>query len=670
MRTEATLEGSVMRIESVRIENFRGIKDQVVLLNGYTCLVGPNGSGKSTILSALNVFFQNAADNTTDVGKLAQDDFHRLNTADPVRITVTFTDLSEAAKTELSDYVRLDRLVVSAEARWNAEAASAEVLQYGQRSGMEAFRDYFGKEAANAPVPELRLLFQGLRGNHEGLRDARTKADMADALREYEASRPEACTLIPSNDQFYGIGGKGKLSNHVQWVYLPAVKDPASEQAEAPKSALAQLLKRAVEAKAGAKAEIVALRKRVQEDYGKILATNAVGLDALSESLTKRIQEWAHEDARLTVQWRSDMDASVKLADPQAEITAGDGYFDGQLARFGHGLQRSFLIALLQELAAADDPAAPTLILACEEPEIYQHPPQARHLGAVFQRLSQGNAQVVLCTHSPYFVQGRGFEDIRLVRRRPGAMDVTVASVTYDQVSSRIAAATGKPALKATGARAKLEASLRPERAEIFFAQAVVVVEGAEDAAYVTSQLVLDDHWDRLRARGVHIVAMGGKSEMPQPIAVLKCLGVPVFVVCDSDCDADKPEHIVLQREQNVAVLGLCGADVADQLPAATRWEPDMVMCAPSLPACVKAEVGAEAWQEASEEVRRTNGLDVKGMAKNPLFVGLVLDQVAAKGRNSSTLKRIAEEIGKFGDRSKPGDLPDGTGTTSAAPGN
>jgi len=46
----------------------------------------------------------------------------------------------------------------------------------------------------------------------------------------------------------------------------------------------------------------------------------------------------------------------------------------------GHGLQRSYLLALLQELAGSEAPNAPTLILGCEEPELYQHPPQARHL--------------------------------------------------------------------------------------------------------------------------------------------------------------------------------------------------------------------------------------------------------------------------------------------------
>ncbi|MFV1975424.1 MAG: AAA family ATPase [Candidatus Scalindua sp.] len=42
-----------MKIESIRIENFRSFKDATIKFDQYTCLVGPNGSGKSTVINAL-----------------------------------------------------------------------------------------------------------------------------------------------------------------------------------------------------------------------------------------------------------------------------------------------------------------------------------------------------------------------------------------------------------------------------------------------------------------------------------------------------------------------------------------------------------------------------------------------------------------------------------------
>ncbi len=66
-----------MKIESLRIENFRSFKDETILFDNFTCFVGANGSGKSTILNALNVFFRQYKDCKTDLSKLTIEDFHQ-----------------------------------------------------------------------------------------------------------------------------------------------------------------------------------------------------------------------------------------------------------------------------------------------------------------------------------------------------------------------------------------------------------------------------------------------------------------------------------------------------------------------------------------------------------------------------------------------------------------
>ena len=103
-----------MKIESIHIENFRGFANETIYFDDYACLVGPNGAGKSTILTALNVFFRQYKDSKTDLSKLSADDFHHKNVKEPIKITVTLTDLSDEAKSDLSDYVRQDKLIVSA----------------------------------------------------------------------------------------------------------------------------------------------------------------------------------------------------------------------------------------------------------------------------------------------------------------------------------------------------------------------------------------------------------------------------------------------------------------------------------------------------------------------------------------------------------------------------
>src|ERR1035437_41595 len=116
-----------MQIESVSIKNLRCFKEGVVSLAPYTCLVGPNGSGKSTILCALNIFFRQVEDSPTDVTTLTKDDFHLLNTAEPVEIAVTFSDLSNDAEEDFKDYVRQGKLIISAVATFDANGNAAVV---------------------------------------------------------------------------------------------------------------------------------------------------------------------------------------------------------------------------------------------------------------------------------------------------------------------------------------------------------------------------------------------------------------------------------------------------------------------------------------------------------------------------------------------------------------
>lgn len=46
-----------MRIQQVRIKNFRMLKDVEIDFDEVTTFIGPNGSGKSTVLRALDWFF-------------------------------------------------------------------------------------------------------------------------------------------------------------------------------------------------------------------------------------------------------------------------------------------------------------------------------------------------------------------------------------------------------------------------------------------------------------------------------------------------------------------------------------------------------------------------------------------------------------------------------------
>jgi putative ATP-dependent endonuclease of OLD family len=226
----------------------------------------------------------------------------------------------------------------------------------------------------------LKEIYKGLKQKYADLPIAATKDAMRDALRLYEEQHPDECELAPSENQFYGWSkGANHLQKYIQWVYVPAAKDVSSEQDENKNSAFGQLLERTIRQQVNFVPQLEELKKKTGADYQKVLAGGKEALDKISQSLQTRLRTWSSPRSELQLDWLYDEQRSVMLAPPAAHAKAGEDSFLGEIARLGHGLQRSYLVALLQELAEQKGEASqPTLILGFEEPELYQHPPQAK----------------------------------------------------------------------------------------------------------------------------------------------------------------------------------------------------------------------------------------------------------------------------------------------------
>ena len=633
-----------MEIASIRIQNFRSFADTTMSLSDYTCLVGPNGAGKSTVLTALNVFFRESENVSTDVNRLDIEDFHLKRTGDPVRITVTFTGLSEKAEEDFSDYVRQGQLVVSAEAIFDEATGNAEVKQYGQRRAMLPFAPYFAALGDNKQVAELKEIYNELRATYPDLPTGSTKAAMTNALHDYEAERPDECELIPSEDQFYGFSkGANRLAKHIQWVYVPAVMDATSEQVEARNSALGKLLARTVRSKTNFDQTVSALRTDMQEQYQTLLNDSQDALEEVSRSLQGRLSEWAHPDATVRLEWQQDPDKSVRVDEPLAHIVAGEDDFEGKLARFGHGLQRSYVLALLQELAGTDDAGGPTLILACEEPELYQHPPQARHLGSVLHALSQGNAQVVVSTHSPLFVSGEGFEGVRLIRKNQTTKCSIVSSMSYEELATAVTAATGEEFRKLEGALAKIHQALQPALNEMFFTLRLILVEGLEDEAYLTAYVNLLGYLEDYRRTGCHIVPVNGKSQLIQPLIIAKHFGIPTYVVFDADTQESNCHRREQHEKDNRTLLTLLGSPDECAMPSDTIWGTGFTMWHSDIGSIVKSDIGQE-WTTFRAKADRRYGHAGK-LQKNALHIGASLAFASEAGKRSANLEQLCQAI-------------------------
>ncbi len=635
-----------MRLASVRIQNFRSFKDETIDFDGYTCLVGPNGSGKSNVLRALNLFFRDTQSPALNPTALTAEDFHARNTDEPIEITITFTDLSEDARQDFTHYYRQGRLIVSAIAKFNPDTATAQVEQHAQRLGMKEFRAFFQAEADGQKVTDLKQIYNQIRKDFPDLPGPGTKDQMIAALHEYEEAHPGACVPILSRHDFYGVSrGTNLLEKYIQWVYVPAVKEVSAEDREARDTALGKLLQRTVRAEVSFDDDLCKIRSQAQDSYHALLKEREEALAEVSSALSARLAEWAHPGAKVRLEWDQDRESAVKIADPFARAIAGEGDFEGTLVRFGHGFQRAYLLALLQELSESGTDSGPTLLLACEEPELYQHPPQARHLHSVLLKLATQNAQILVSTHSPYFVSGHQFESIRLVRKTHGAS--TVHSTTACQVRDKIAQSGRKAAPNPAGALAKIHQALQPVLSEMFFAPTVVFVEGPEDLAYITTYMGLLDLWDEYRRLGCHVVPVDGKGFMIQPLAIARCLAIPAFAVFDADGHEERCDRRKQHEGDNLAILALCGVPNADAFPSATFWHECCVMWPTEIEKVVENEIGRAQWRDFRAQADKEFG-HTSGLRKTPLHVARTLQLAWDAGSKSPSLEQLCQAIIEF----------------------
>jgi hypothetical protein len=181
----------------------------------------------------------------------------------------------------------------------------------------------------------------------------------------------------------------------------------------------------------------------------------------------------------------------------------------------------------------------PNLVLAIEEPELYQHPNRQRHLAKILLQLSGGktpgvaeSTQIIYATHSPLFVGLDRINQARLRRKntavagKPKATRIISTSLT--QVADVLWKANGEVGERFTEATLlpRLQTTMTPWMSEGFFADVVVLVEGEDDRAAILGVAKAMGH--ELESSGLSVIPCGGKTNLDRPSVTFQQWGIPV----------------------------------------------------------------------------------------------------------------------------------------------
>ncbi|MGL5278124.1 MAG: ATP-dependent nuclease [Cetobacterium sp.] len=189
------------------------------------------------------------------------------------------------------------------------------------------------------------------------------------------------------------------------------------------------------------------------------------------------------------------------------------------------------------------------LFLIFEEPELHLSPQRSREMYSLLIKLSEIGVQIVMETHSSYFVGLKQYKSICLIKKIKNDIKVyqyTGKLLNGDEIKNF-----------------NMNYWINPDRGEMFFAKKVILVEGQTDKialSYLAKKLGVYNY-------SYSIVECGSKSIIPQFIKILNAYRIPYIAVYDKDNHKWRNQtEIENSNMKNKKIKGLINKYIGDYI--------------------------------------------------------------------------------------------------------
>lgn len=503
-----------MKITKIKIHNFRSIVDAEIEVYDFLVLVGANNAGKSNVVNAIRCFYEDT--------KWTDNDFPKKGTTD------------QDSWVEISFKLSEDE--------WNN---LADKYKDGVQEKSIILKRYFKGKKVKAKQSNIYAI---VNGNEEA-------------------------------DLFYGAKNIG-TAKCGSVVYIPALTTPSEQMKTTGPSPLRNMLN-------------FMLKKVVSKSpaYSQLgQAFDALNTEArLDDGFLTEISQPINSALS---QWNVKIDLSVNPISPEeiskslvkyafVDLMLGDTAFD--LDRFGHGFQRSLIYELIRIAPSFQDEKEVKkkefnpdfTLLLFEEPEAFLHPAQQENMAYHLRRLgNESEQQVIISSHSPVFVSKSSDELCQICRIQKNEGVSRIYQLTQSGVDdlikeggdflSVIKAYVNDPGIgqerknraqqlidnaledeiASQHERFRFQLWLDSDRASMFFADKVILVEGATEKALFNYLLAND--WHDLAKERVLVVDALGKYNFHRFLSLFKTYGIYHGVMFDND--DEKNEHAAINQ--------------------------------------------------------------------------------------------------------------------------
>jgi putative ATP-dependent endonuclease of OLD family len=197
------------------------------------------------------------------------------------------------------------------------------------------------------------------------------------------------------------------------------------------------------------------------------------------------------------------------------------------------------------------------LIFIIDEPEAHLHPLAQKWLAKKMFKMAQDGLQVVITTHSPFFINLDFLNSINLVKK-----DLTthVINVSNEKLANHCSE-LGVSNASAETIIPFYSAHSTPNILNGFFANKIVLVEGSTEE--FSLPIYLEEVGLDTLELGIAIIAVGGKGNLGKWKRFFSAYEIPTFVCFDNDSSKDSNGN---KRKDALKAIGIVEDDIESVL--------------------------------------------------------------------------------------------------------
>lgn len=454
-----------MKINKINISNFRSIINVEINFENLMMFIGQNNHGKSNILYSLLFFF----------GEIKVQDLDFFDGTDELFVEIEFTELDEYDKITFKKYLTSSNSILVRKTAY--KAGSFTYNGYIENPIDEYLQESKAKEYKKRETAE-ELPFYGSLPQSGIIRIS----DIIDAQKEYIDNNREDISFNYELEETDFLGLKSVAQGIFGDIFfIPAVKNINDDLANNKTSIFTKLYSKIIDLVTSSNTNIARLKTEINTQFSKFKKYNDDNSD--NQDRPEELNEFENRLSSNLKEWGVNLEVEIlpPNIDDVFKSNVNVWIHDGvktDINRKGHGLQRALTFSLLKTLSEhnssipdeerANRQSSKSSYFIFEEPELYLHPQAQRALLDTLINLSN-DSQVILCTHSSSLISLDNYDSIAIVRK-----DINNNETHITQYQEELFTGNDKQNFN-------LLTWINPDRAELFFAKKVILVEGATE---------------------------------------------------------------------------------------------------------------------------------------------------------------------------------------------